>query len=162
MDSALYSGAMTLSTSAVLRAIGYSSDFGETASAGPLTIHVLPQYELDVSIVGEGTVMLEPLGDVFVSNSVVKLVATPSLGWRFTGWSGDFVGTEAEVAVRMDSAKEIIADFQPRPRYKLTTEVVGEGTIVVEPESSDYIESTLVALSASEVPGWRRAMASSW
>lgn len=50
----------------------------------------------------------------FAKDSQATLQAIPNPGWAFQSWSGDASGADNPVAVVMDSAKTIIANFVPQ------------------------------------------------
>ncbi len=52
----------------------------------------VPQYELTVNTIGEGTVAATPEGP-YDAGQIVSLTATAAPGWRFQEWSGDLMGT---------------------------------------------------------------------
>lgn len=67
-------------------------------------------YGLTVSTVGGGTVSASPAGPNYSSGTVVTLIATPSSGSTFSGWSGACSGT-GSCTVTMSSNKAVIATF---------------------------------------------------
>jgi uncharacterized repeat protein (TIGR02543 family) len=110
-------------------------------------------YTLSVTIVGQGTV--EPNGGTFTEGTVVDLVATPASGYEFTGWSGDASGTATSTSVTMDANKSVTATFTEiiEPEYYiLSTSVTGSGS--VSPESGEYVEGTVVSLTATPATGY--------
>ena len=68
-------------------------------------------YTLTTSVSGSGTVSNNLTGPVFLSGTTVKLTATPAVGYKFTGWSGDFTGTTNPVTITMNANKTITANF---------------------------------------------------
>lgn len=68
-------------------------------------------YAITTSVIGSGTVSNNLTGTVFFSGTTVKLTATPAVGYKFTGWSGDFTGTTNPVTITMNANKTITANF---------------------------------------------------
>jgi hypothetical protein len=75
---------------------------------------LIPRFTLDVAVVGEGSVSLDPapyLGK-FDTLSVVSLTAAPVPGWAFTGWSGDLESMNNPDSILMDADKMVTATFE--------------------------------------------------
>lgn len=68
-------------------------------------------YSLTVNIVGSGTVQTSALGP-YALGEIVILTATPEVGWLFTDWTGDAVGTDLTIEVTMDANKVVDATFK--------------------------------------------------
>jgi subtilisin family serine protease len=64
-----------------------------------------------VEVVGNGTVSFSPNQALFACNSSVQLVANPSSGWVFNGWSGDLSSEESQESIIVDGDKYIIVTF---------------------------------------------------
>lgn len=115
-------------------------------------------YLLALDVTGAGTVELDPQPDEnsrYICNQQVTLTAAPVE--KFIGWSGDLTGTETTVTLTMDGDKAVTATFFEE--FVLTTEVIGEGTLVVEPDQETYEagdEVTLTAVPAEDFyfAGW--------
>jgi len=74
------------------------------AAFGPI------RYPLSVQVIGEGTV--EPGSGSHSEGSVVELLARPSPGHRFIGWSGDLSGESNPATLTIDGAKRVTATFE--------------------------------------------------
>lgn len=70
-----------------------------------------PQYNLNINVIGSGTVSKNPDFAMYDSSTTVQLTATPSTGYNFTGWSGDATGTSTKITVYINSNKNITATF---------------------------------------------------
>ena len=57
----------------------------------------------------------------YAPNTVVKLAATPDVGWVFAGWSGDATGTASPLSITMTGNQTITATFTMRPVPKAGT-----------------------------------------
>ena len=69
---------------------------------------------LTIAVFGSGSITTDPnnpLND-YTIGSTVTLNAVPNAGHEFVQWSGDASGTNPEIQVTMDEAKEIVAVFQ--------------------------------------------------
>jgi len=69
------------------------------------------RYTLEVSASPPEGGTVSTGGGVYPPGSPVDLVATPSPGYEFLGWSGDVSGTSPEVNLTMDSDKSVTANF---------------------------------------------------
>jgi hypothetical protein len=129
-ESTLYDEPFTVSKTTGVRAIAYSADFSDLAEAGSVFINIVPNYDLNVSIEGQGTVVKDPADGPYIQDSVVKVRAVPEEGWRFKGWDGALKSSFEEGSVVMASGKSVAAIFQVIPKYKLTTST-GEGGVIL-------------------------------
>jgi hypothetical protein len=72
---------------------------------------VQDQYTLTVNINGQGTVMLNPPGGVYLSGTLVQLTANAATDWHFDHWSGDLSGSTNPATLVMDGNKTVTAVF---------------------------------------------------
>ncbi|MDP7280854.1 MAG: chitobiase/beta-hexosaminidase C-terminal domain-containing protein, partial [Candidatus Poribacteria bacterium] len=128
-DSTLYDESFTVSKTTGIRAIAYSKDFSDLAEVDPVFINIVPNYDLNVSIQGQGTVVKDPADGPYIQDSVAKLKAVPEEGWRFTGWSGALKSSFEEGSVVMSTNKALTALFEPIPTFKLDIKSTGGGQI---------------------------------
>ncbi len=95
--------------------------------------------------------------DDIYSGTDVTLNATPaSACWYFTEWGGDLSGSENPTTVDMPhwGTTTITATFT-KYQYTLSTAVVGNGSITLDPSGGTYDCGTVVTVSAStEDPCW--------
>jgi hypothetical protein len=68
-------------------------------------------YALNITST-DGTVIKSPEKTSYEQSEQVTLTAIPSLGYRFTGWSGDISGTNLSVTVTVNSDMNIIANYE--------------------------------------------------
>ena len=66
----------------------------------------LTTYNLNVSVVGSGSVTLDPAGGVYYAGTPVELAATADPGWVFSGWSEDLTGTTNPATVTVNARPE--------------------------------------------------------
>jgi len=132
----------------------------------------LPIVSLSVSKsgTGDGSVTSNPSGidcgstctGSYDQGTSVTLIATPSSGSNFVGWSGACSGT-GDCVVTMDSDKTVTATFNSKPQYGLTVVKTGtgNGTVNSSPAgincgsncSGTYIQGTSVTLTAAASSG---------
>ncbi|GEM_PF-1676346 len=113
-----------------------------------------PQYNLVVDLTGNGSVLLNPPGGTYYEGTVVQLTATADTGWEFTGWSGDMTATDNPLQVTMDGDKSITATFTELPPVTLTVDVVGNGSVTLDPAGGSYPFGTVVQLTAAPDADW--------
>ena len=68
-------------------------------------------YSLSTGQIGNGSVFKNPNQASYDYLTVVQLAATADIGWHFSGWSGDLVGTTNPADMTMDADKIVTADF---------------------------------------------------
>ncbi len=112
------------------------------------------QYSLTVNTVGNGSVDLDPPGGLYDPDTEVELTANPDLNWAFDGWSGDLTGAANPDTITMDGHKTVTATFIDTTKYTLTVNVVGNGSVILDPPTGPYLTGTKVELTADADPGW--------
>lgn len=115
-----------------------------------------PTFRLTVSSNPREGGSVSPSDDVFDKNEDVILAATPSTGWRFVRWEGDWSGTSNPVTIRMSRDYTIVGIFERRD-YPLTITIEGEGTVtekLVTPQTTDYQFQAIVELTPIPAEGW--------
>ncbi len=145
--STAYSGPVTLTTSATLRAIGYSPDYLQAGEAGPFTINFLPVWPLNLTNRGGGMVTLDPWPGPYLTNTTVSIVATPAPGFSLLQWLGDITGNSLSNSLVMNSAKRVEVVFGTT----LGATVAGNGAVYLRPPGGTYPYGTQVKLHA--IPG---------
>lgn len=71
-------------------------------------------WTLTVTIVGDGTVAIDPDQDDYGAGVEVILTAAAGEGYYFAGWSGDLTGAANPGSVTMDGDKAITATFKEK------------------------------------------------
>ena len=89
------------------------------------------QYILNISVVGNGIVNIDPDLPFYTHGSIVDLTANPNSTWVFDHWEEDLTGNDNPASITMDSDKNITAVFT-QPLYTLTIYAEEEGTGFVE------------------------------
>jgi hypothetical protein len=122
----------------------------------------LDSYTLSTTIVGSGTVTVDPPGadctdfctQVYSAGTVITLSVTPAGGWQFDGWSGAIDSGSASLPLLMDADKALTATFSeiitdtPTVSYTLDVTISGTGTVILEPDLPTYNEGSVVTLTA--------------
>jgi hypothetical protein len=105
-----------------------------------------------------GTV--KPAHASYKAGTELDIQATPSDGYIFKDWSGDFDGTNKKATIKVDGNKTITANFT-RKKYDLTVDTTGKGSVdqkVIEDNTSSsrtYPGGTKVQLDAHPATGWK-------
>ncbi|MDP2829977.1 MAG: hypothetical protein Q8O37_15405 [Sulfuricellaceae bacterium] len=149
-----------------------------TAQAAIIGI-IVKDVSLTVTLSGAGSVVSSPAGincgtdcsegylyQLGTPGASVTLTATPTLGYYFTGWSGDCTGTGSCVAT-MDAYRNVTATF--KAVYPLTVTLLTSGPVVGRVVSSpvgifcgsdfidcseNYVVDTTVTLTATPESGY--------
>jgi uncharacterized repeat protein (TIGR02543 family) len=99
-------------------------------------------------------------GGSFASGSTTTLTATRSIGYVFTGWSGDTTGTSSPITVVVNANKNVVANFLATT-YTLTTDAAptAGGTVTGGGSYGAGATATLTAVSAAgyTFAGWSGA-----
>jgi hypothetical protein len=88
-------------------------------------------FELDLAVHGPGRISSDPERIFYPSNEVVVLTAIPDEDYELAGWSGDAMGLENPLPIRMDRDQSILADFQYAP-----------ATVTNLPGTANYVINT--------------------
>ena len=121
---------------------------------------------LTVSIVGEGTVTVEPELAVYRPGTEVTLTATPALGFVFQGWSGGGNDAAATLTLTLGEDTSVEATFGPSSpgdggdddpgapgeTFQLFVDIAGDG--LVTPDGGEFDAGVTVTLVATPSVGW--------
>lgn len=121
--------------------------------------HPVPAI-LKIIKTGSGEIMLNPPGGVYEIGTDIILTAIPDLGWKFVRWEGDVNSAENPVHISIEKDLSIQAVFveDVPTRFKLSVFVFSSGgRVLLDPPGGDYLESTVVKLTAIPDSGWRFA-----
>jgi polygalacturonase len=108
-----------------------------------------------VSPAGSGSIALSPTGGSYASGSSVQLTANPAIGYTFTSFSGDVMGTTNPATLVVNGNKSVTANFTAS-LCTLTTNVVGTGSITLSPTATNnaYTCGTQVQVTAVAGSGY--------
>ncbi len=158
-----WSGACTGSSPTCVVTMSAARNVGATfASTSQVTLSVSAGAGGIVTTIPGGINCGTTCSAAFALGTNVNVVATPSVGYAFTGWGGACTGTNVCDLV-MDANKSVSATFAPVPvgQYALTVQDIGNGTIVSAPAgincgticANSFPTGTLVTLTATPAPG---------
>lgn len=92
-----------------------------------LTANFLPGVSITVDLEGPGQVTDGFAGTtVRLYNSDLSITATPDLGARFTGWTGDIVSIERGIFFTANSDKHVTAHFERMSSYAGTYQLLAD------------------------------------
>ena len=111
------------------------------------------QYSLSLSTIGNGSILRNPNQATYSEGTPVQLTAVADPGWTFDQWTGDLTGSTNPDTIIMDDDKTVTAHFT-QDQYTLTVNIVGNGTIIKDPNQATYTYGTIVELTADADPGW--------
>ena len=83
----------------------------------------------------------------------VELTASTDTGWTFTRWSGALSSTDNPETLMITWDQTVTANFEQK-EFFITLDIIGDGSINVEPEKTAYHYGDVVTLTASADPGW--------
>lgn len=69
------------------------------------------QFVLNTSVIGSGSISLQPSGGTYAAGTVVTVTATANAGYQFDSWSGDLSGSINPQTIVMDADKSVQATF---------------------------------------------------
>jgi hypothetical protein len=126
-------------------------DSSKSVKAGFRKVGVA-SYPVTVAITGPGTVRRIPDLGAYEAGSEVELVAEPTGGSLFAGWTGAVINSQKRVRISVTGSVSATATF--KAVYPVATEARGEGQILLSPPDANYPEGTVVALTAKPAEGW--------
>jgi Divergent InlB B-repeat domain len=136
---------------------GWAGDINGTDTTNSIVmtrdkaVQAVFRTSLNTSIVGHGTVALDPPGGIYPSGTTVRIMALPDNGYYFLQWSGATNGSANPLFYSIARpASSITATFSPlsNDRRTLTTIVNGKGTVVAQPQQNSYPIGEKVTLGA--------------
>jgi hypothetical protein len=127
-------------------------------SRGTATIQdddVPAQFDVDVSLLGSGSVVLDPPGGSYEAGTLVTLTAVPDAGNVFDGWSGALGGTLNPQSLLVLANVSVTAAFSPVPagQFGLGILIDGAGSVAASPAGSIHPAGTVVTLTPTPAAG---------
>ena len=117
-----------------------------------------PTYTLTTTVSPSGGGAITPSTGEYDEGETINLTATPSNGWDFVRWEGDWNGEANPVNIGMTKNYNIVGIFQ-RKNFPLAITINGSGEveqrIVSTAKSTEYTFETVVELTAVPSNGWR-------
>ena len=159
----------TLEADSALRAIVPTSattgtiNVSNSAGTGVSAKSFVRQYALTTNVLGMGSIVLDPLGNVYDQGTNVNVSAIPATGWKFQDWDGALDGPIATQTLLLNGDKSVTANFTALAQYTLTIDTLGAGTVSINPLRSAYYHGELVMLtpqpdSGYAFVGWQGAL----
>ncbi len=111
----------------------------------------VPQFQVNVTPIVGGYVVLDPPGRFHDAGSRVILGAVPYPGYRFTGWSGALTGGDNPAILLVDADKTLGASFVRQFQVDVTP--VAGGSVALDPPGGIYDQGATVTLTATAAPG---------
>lgn len=141
---------------------GWSGDFTSTVNPLPIVMNtnhaVTANFTtasvctVNFTIVGSGTVT-PAAGSNYNCGTTITLTATPSSGYTFASWSGDFSSTDNPASFTLNANSNITVTFTPIQMFTLTMTTNGTGSVT--PTTGSYAAGSTVTLTATQTdPGW--------
>jgi glucose/arabinose dehydrogenase len=156
-NSTPYAGPFTLTNSAVVQALGVSTDFSQSSEAPVVGVQVIPLYTLQSATIGGGLLRAVPASVLYPSNSTVTLTAYALPYSLFDHWTGDASGNQNPLSVTMNGPRSVQAVFVPTA-YPLTVSTPVGGNVTANGQSISgptfYTVDSMVTLSATASNGW--------
>ena len=113
---------------------------------------------LHVSVVGRGSVDLDPPGGSYAVGTVVRVTAKRYANWQFSHWEGDLSGTANPDSLVIDDSKKIVAVFEEKPNANevmLIVNTQGAGHVELDPPGGIYERGSVVTITAIPDSGWK-------
>ncbi len=105
---------------------------------------------LSTTVVGPGTVSVNPPGGSYTFGQTVNLTATPNGGAGFVGWTGDLSGNTSPQPLLMNGNKVVTATFGTL--HTVTVNSTGPGTVTLSPPGGSYPAGSIVTVTATPGP----------
>jgi hypothetical protein len=156
-SSTLYTEPFTVTNTSTIKVLSVSTDFMEESNSVPVAVMIVPAYALQTSVMGNGTLSINPAAGMYASNSVVTLTAAPGAHWTFDHWAGDVSGNQNPLSLTMDGPYNVQAVFV-QDEFPVTVSTPGGGTVAVNGQSESagtyYTNGTVLTLTATPKAGW--------
>ncbi|UCG51676.1 MAG: DUF1349 domain-containing protein [Candidatus Latescibacterota bacterium] len=126
------------------------------ATFGDVTITPLgafPLHVLTTNVVGNGSITKVPDYAAYSDSAQVELTAVADPGWLFAEWSDGISGITNPITITMRSDTLVTANFIELP-FAITTNVVGGGSIELDPDLPGYASGDTVVVTAVPQSGW--------
>ena len=109
-------------------------------------------YALNVTVAGNGSVTKNPDQALYNHGTQVVLTAVPAPGHHLVSWTGSNTGSDDQLSVTMDQARDITATFAINT-YTLNVSWSGNGSVSQSPVQPTYNHGTEVLLLPQATAG---------
>ena len=109
------------------------------------------EYTLTITTNGEGDVYPN-IPAPYHYGDIVQLTASPTSGWVFNNWTGDYSGTANPASITINGNTSITANFT-QEEYTLTINIVGKGSVSID-RPGPYHYHDMVIMTATPAPNW--------
>ena len=116
-----------------------------------------PTYQLTTTVSPTEGGSISPSSGVYAQGEMITLTATPSTGWRFVRWEGDWSSNQNPSTLTMTKDYSVVGIFEKR-NYPLTINIEGYGEVeerVIQLKTTEYPYQTVVELTPVPDEGWR-------
>ncbi|HYD43124.1 MAG TPA: pectate lyase, partial [Anaeromyxobacter sp.] len=111
-------------------------------------------YALTIAVNGNGSTNPSIGSHSYAAGTVVSVTAIPASGATFTGWSGAASGAANPIAITMDAAKALTANFSGGvTTYTLTISTSGNGSTSPAAGTYRFASGTSVTITATPSSG---------
>ena len=115
-------------------------------------------YDLDINVVGNGTVNITPNKTNYTYGAVVNLTAISDEGWYFNNWAGDITGNDNPFFAAIVNDIRITAIFKKSliniSTYNITINIEGNGIVNISPNKDNYTYGEIVEITAIPDSNW--------
>ena len=101
------------------------------------TFTVVPTYKISAKATN-GSIILDSAGEVYSQGTDVTVTAKAEYGYEFSGWSGDLSGSVNPATLKMNSDKNIVANFKTIKGDKLVFAINCGGLAYTSGENVPY------------------------
>ena len=121
------------------------------------------ELTIDVSDESVGSVKLNtifitdfPWKGIYFEGNPVEMIAISKPGYRFTGWTGDFVSDDPQINIDLTTGMTIVANFEPDLENKRNPVLINEICYNQDPEADceDWIELFNNSNTFVDISGW--------
>ncbi len=110
---------------------------------------IAPRYTVTKQATPGGTITQTPEGTSLKESTLIKFTAVPNKGWSFSGWSGDYSGTENSLTIpSLSSDISVLASFAPLDKFVYEAEYGILKDALKETKNAGFTGEAYVNISA--------------
>lgn len=107
-------------------------------------------YSITSQALPGGTITQTPEGSSLPEGTLVTLTAIPNNGWKFSGWSGDYTGTDAAYVISsLNKNNSVTASFLPLDKFVYQAEDGILNEAILETKNAGFTGSAYVNYNAA-------------